>query len=51
MEMKGQAGDALLEFIHDVGISIELHTDDVKEQMSANGKWQQVNIKWSQNQM
>ena len=33
METKGQAGDALLEIICDVGIPIELHTDDVKVQM------------------
>ncbi len=40
MKSKGDAGDALLEFIQEVGIPGALHTDDAKELTS--GKWEKV---------
>jgi len=40
MKLKGDAGDALLEFIQEVGIPGALHTDDAKELTS--GKWEKV---------
>jgi hypothetical protein len=40
MRSKSEAGNALLEFIQDVGIPSSLHTDDAKELTS--GKWEQV---------
>ena len=44
MEMKGQAGDALLEFICNVEIPIKLHTDDAKKHMG--GQWKMVTSKY-----
>jgi hypothetical protein len=40
MKLKSEAGNALLEFIQDIGIPSSLHTDDAKEQTS--GKWREV---------
>jgi len=40
MKLKSDAGDALAEFIQDVGIPSVLHTDDAKE--LTEGKWQKV---------
>ncbi len=40
MKSKSEAGNALLEFIQDIGIPSALHTDDAKELTS--GKWEQV---------
>jgi hypothetical protein len=40
MKSKGEAGDALLEFIQEIGIPGALHTDDAKELTS--GCWEQV---------
>jgi hypothetical protein len=40
MRNKGQAGDALLDLIRDVGIPSELMTDDARE--ITGGKWKQV---------
>jgi len=40
MKLKGDAGDALLEFIQEVGIPGALHMDDAKELTS--GKWVKV---------
>jgi hypothetical protein len=40
MKRKGEAGDSLLEFIHDVGIPSEIHMDGSKEQTL--GKWKEV---------
>jgi len=40
MKLKTDAGHALQEFIHDIGIPSSLHTDDAKELTSAH--WKQV---------
>jgi len=40
MKSNAEAGNALLEFIQDIGIPSALHTDDAKELTS--GKWEQV---------
>jgi hypothetical protein len=40
MASKAEAGNALLEFIQEIGIPSSLHTDDAKELTS--GKWEQV---------
>jgi transposase InsO family protein len=40
MKSKGDAGDAPLEFIQEVGVPGALHTDDAKELTS--GHWEQV---------
>ena len=40
MRRKAQAGDALVEFIQDIGIPSEIHNDDAKEQTL--GKWKQT---------
>jgi hypothetical protein len=42
MQTKSQAGDALVEFIQDVGIPSDLHTDNAKE--LTEGKWA-MNVK------
>ena len=40
MQAKSGAGDALNEFIQDIGIPSELHTDEAKE--LTLGKWKQI---------
>jgi len=40
MRRKAEAGDALVEFIQDIGIPSEMHNDDAKEQTL--GKWKQT---------
>jgi hypothetical protein len=40
MRRKAEAGDALVEFIQDIGIPSEMHNDDAKEQTL--GKWFEV---------
>jgi hypothetical protein len=40
MKTKGEAGDALLEFIRDIGIPSEIITDDAKELTA--GRWRVV---------
>jgi len=40
MKLKSEDGDALAEFIQDVGIPAALHTDDTKE--LSLGQWEQV---------
>lgn len=40
MKSKSEAGNALLEFIQDIGVPSALHTDDAKE--STSGRWEQV---------
>jgi hypothetical protein len=40
MRRKGEARDSLVEFIHDIGIPSELHTDGAKEETL--GKWKEV---------
>ena len=45
MKAKSEAGDALVEFIQDVGIPSALHSDDAKE--LTLGKWQKVRQEFS----
>jgi len=44
MHRKAEAGDALVEFIQDIGIQSEMHNDEAKEQTL--GKWLEVMRKY-----
>ncbi|MGH7954978.1 MAG: hypothetical protein ACREOZ_03370, partial [Gloeomargaritales cyanobacterium] len=42
MRSKSEAGDSLAEFIQDIGIPLELHTDNAKEETL--GRWKNVRL-------
>ena len=44
MKLKSEAGDALAEFIQDVGIPSALHTDEAKVTL---GKWRRIRLEYA----